>query len=107
MALIGFSLAFYLSFFLGWKNAHGEAKDLITTGWYAWSRNPIYLVSIIGFIGWALGVHSIYAYILFGFLISFYLLAPFLEEPWLERAYGEVYLNYKTKVPRFIGLPKR
>jgi len=106
LSLVGFSLAFYITYYLGWKNAHGEEEGLITKGWYAWSRNPIYFVSFFGFIGWALVVNSLYVYMIFVILIGFYIFAPFLEEPWLEKLYGEDYLNYKESVPRFFGVPK-
>lgn len=103
--VIGLSLACHSTFYLGWANAHGEKVKLTTSGYYAWSRNPIYVVSIVGFVGWALLVNSLDVYILFALLISFYFFAPFLEEPWLEDIYGEAYISYKNKVPRFIGLP--
>ena len=45
---VGFSAAFYASLYLGWRNAHGESLGLKTQGWYRWSRNPIYLVSLVG-----------------------------------------------------------
>ena len=106
LAVLGFSLAFYITFYLGWRNAHGETEGLKTTGWYAWSRNPVYLVSFFGFIGWALAINSAYIYVLFAFLIAFYVIAPFLEEPWLEKRYGKAYLEYKSKVPRFFGIHK-
>ena len=106
LAALGFSLAFYITFYLGWRNAHGEAEGLKTKGWYSWSRNPVYLVSFFGFIGWALAINSSYVYILFAFLVVFYIIAPFLEEPWLEKQYGKDYLEYKAKVPRFFCIPK-
>ena len=103
LTLIGLGLGFYITFYLGWENAHGEEKGLKVSGWYAWSRNPIYTVSFIGFIGWGLAVNSIYVYVLFALLIGFYIFAPFLEEPWLEEHYGKAYLDYKKNVPRFFG----
>lgn len=103
MAIIGFALAFYVTYLLGWRDAHGEANGLTTGGWYVWSRNPIYVVSIIGMVGLGLWVHSWLAQILLLIWAAFYIAAPFLEEPWLEQQYGEVYQEYKLKVPRFIG----
>lgn len=105
-AILGFFLAFLITFELGWKNAHGEAKGLKTKGWYAWSRNPIYLVSIIGFIGWAVAINSVYVYVLYALLIIFYIVTPFLEEPWLEKQYGDRYLEYKADVARFFSIQK-
>lgn len=103
LLVVGFSAAFYLSVILGWKNAHGEQQGLVTSGWYRWSRNPIYVVSIIGMIGWGLLVDSLSVYILLASWGLLYLLAPFAEEPWLEQKYGAEYSNYKSQVPRFVG----
>ncbi len=106
LAIVGLSFAFLITYSLGWENAHGTKENLVINGWYTWSRNPIYVVSIFGFAGWALAVNSIYVYILFAFIIGFYIFAPFLEEPWLEEVYAESYLAYKNKVPRFLGFQK-
>jgi protein-S-isoprenylcysteine O-methyltransferase Ste14 len=27
---------------------------------------------------------------------------PYTEEPWLQQAYGDVYLAYKARTPRFL-----
>ena len=32
LATFGFGLAFYITFYLGWKNAHGEREGLVTDG---------------------------------------------------------------------------
>jgi len=97
-----------VTFLLGWRDAHGEANGLTTRGWYAWSQNPIYVVSIVGIVGLGLLVHSWLAYCLLLIWTAFYIAAPYfeepyLEEPWLEQQYGDAYREYKSKVPRFIG----
>jgi protein-S-isoprenylcysteine O-methyltransferase Ste14 len=103
----GFGLAFYITRKLGWRDAHGEAGTLKTTGWYGWSRNPIYVVTICGLVGLALVTHSLSVYPLVTIWALLYLLAPFLEEPWLERHFGQQYEDYAKQVPRFIGIPHR
>lgn len=35
--------------------------------------------------------------------VALNLLAPFTEEPWLTERFGDAYLAYKRRVPRFIG----
>lgn len=103
LATAGFGLAFYITFYLGWKNAHGEREGLVTHGFYGWSRNPVYVVSIAGLIGLALTIHSGLVYTMLTIWALFYIIAPFLEEPWLEEQYGNEFLSYKARVPRFIG----
>lgn len=104
LAIAGFGLALYITFYLGWKNAHGEKEGLITDGFYRWSRNPIYVVSIAGMAGVGLSVHSSMVSLLLTIWALWYIIAPFLEEPWLEEQYGEEFELYKARVPRFIGV---
>lgn len=101
--ILGFGLAFYLSYFLGWKNAHGQACGLVTSGWYSVSRNPVYVVSILGMIGWAVFVGSFHVSILLVLWATLYIVAPFVEEPWLLKTYGIEYRTYQSEVPRFFG----
>jgi len=85
-----------------------ETSELVTTGIYQWSRNPQYFgwflvllgISIIGGSGLAL-LYTILAIILFHFYITR------IEEPYLGRILGEKYIQYKSRTPRYIGLPKR
>jgi len=107
LTLIGFGIAIYSTSNLGWKNAHGEDIALKTTGLYQWSRNPIYIFSILGMLGVGLIVNSLYVYIILFLWASMYVVAPFLEESWLEKHYGKSFMVYKSKVPRFIGFRKR
>jgi len=52
LCLVGFGFATYLSIKLGWKNSHGEKQGLMVSGWYQLSRNPVYVASILGMLGW-------------------------------------------------------
>lgn len=104
LACSGFGAAFFSTFYLGWRNAHGEPEGLKTTGWYRWSRHPIYIVSIVGI---GLFVNSNYLNGVLSLWALIYIVAPFLEEPWLERKYGENYTIYMSRVPRYIGIPNR
>jgi protein-S-isoprenylcysteine O-methyltransferase Ste14 len=104
ICLFSFGFATYLSIRLGWKNSHGEKQGLMVSGWYQRSRNPIYVASILGMLGWGLFVNSSFVYTLLSLWCLMYLLAPFFEEPWLEAQYGEDYRRYKAKVPRFFNL---
>ena len=101
LLVVGFGLALHWTGFLGWRNAFGEATGLKTDGAYRWSRNPIYVVSIVGMIGWCIVVSNVWVGSLLLLWGLFYVLAPFLEEPWLERQYGEAFRVYQSRVPRF------
>lgn len=107
LLMLGFGLAVYLSAKLGWENAHGEDKGLVVKGWYRYSRNPIYLTSFVGMLGWGLFVNSGYVYCLLVFWALMYIIAPFAEEPWLEKKYGKDFKLYKSQVPRFLGWRKK
>lgn len=101
LASIGFGFAIYITLRMGWKNAFGEKQGLVTSGWFSHSRNPVYVGSWIGMLGWAIIGNSYQVTVLLILWAFTYLLAPFLEEPWLEQCYGEEYKVYKSKVPRF------
>lgn len=106
LLVLGFGAATYLSAKLGWANAHGEKEGLVVSGLYRWSRNPIYVTSFAGMIGWGFFVNSYYVSILLSFWALMYLLAPFVEERWLERTYGARFLTYKENSSRFFGFPR-
>ncbi len=103
----GFGFALHWTNFLGWRNAFGEARGLKTDGPYRWSRNPIYVVTFVGLIGWSIIVAAPEVTGLLLFWAGFYTLAPFVEEPWLERKYGDAFRTYKSRVPRFLAVSSR
>ncbi|MGB7337194.1 MAG: PEMT/PEM2 methyltransferase family protein [Salaquimonas sp.] len=102
LLLIGFGLAFASTSNLGWKNAFGDKQGLVTEGWFAYSRNPVYVVTWIGMIGWAILVQSTQVWFILFLWAVIYVFAIFLEERWLTKVYGQEFLNYKRKVRRFI-----
>ena len=77
--------------------------NIITTGIYAWSRNPIYLAFNLFPIG--LGIFFDNLWVLLSFLPAafiIYHIAIKKEEKYLEDKFGEEYLDYKNKVRRWI-----
>ena len=79
---------------------------LITTGIYAYTRNPMYFGAIIMILGWFLVFPFTFILIsTFLFLVLFYITAK-SEEKQLIQTYGKTYLKYKSQVPLFIPYPK-
>jgi len=82
-----------------WK----PTSALITSGFYRWSRNPIYLGFCLFNMGIGIAINSLWVFLSFipgAFLV--YYIAIAREEAYLERAFGEEYLAYKRKVRRWI-----
>lgn len=100
--IVGFSLAFWITFQMGWRNAFGEKHGLKTQGWFSISRNPVYVATWVGMIGWGLLANTGPVWILLALWAIMYLLAPIFEEPWLEQQYGQEYLDYKRETRRFL-----
>lgn len=101
LLLIGFGMAIRITLYMGWRNAFGEKLGLMTTGWFARSRNPIYVFTWLGITGWAMPANSWLVTLLLSLWALMYLIAPYFEEPWLEAEYGEAYHDYASRTHRF------
>ena len=79
-------------------------QNLVVTGLYRFSRNPMYIAVVLVLWGWALGFRSrslaVYALVV---MVAFHLRVVFGEEPWLARTHGEAWVHYKARVPRWVG----
>jgi protein-S-isoprenylcysteine O-methyltransferase Ste14 len=79
-------------------------QELVTTGLYAYGRNPMVSGWLSGMFGLGVLLGSIsFTFIatpLFAILNVLYLKA--IEEKELEKKFGEEYLRYKEKVPMFV-----
>lgn len=102
LLVAGFGAALASTFDLGWGPAFGKGEGLKTTGWFRWSRNPIYIVSWIGMVGWGLFAMSGLVSSVLVLWAIVYLNLVFLEERWLLATYGEEYAEYMNVVPRFV-----
>jgi protein-S-isoprenylcysteine O-methyltransferase Ste14 len=89
------------------RDSYDKIKEgLVTTGIYAYTRNPMYFGAIIMILGWFLVFPFTFILIsTFLFLVLFYITAR-SEEKQLQEKYGRKFLEYKRKVPLFIPYPK-
>jgi len=81
--------------------------ELATTGPYAWSRNPLYLGSMIIGAGFAVAALSWWVVLgLFVLFLAIYIPVVRSEESFLRQQFPR-YDDYARRVPRFIGIPAR
>ncbi len=104
MMLIGLAVTVYGYFDLGIENTYGSDQGLVTSGLYAYSRNPQYVASIVAFTGVAISVHTGPVVLLCALAVLVYVLLPLAEEPWLSQIYGDAFANYTQKTPRFLSI---
>jgi protein-S-isoprenylcysteine O-methyltransferase Ste14 len=79
-----------------------EKTELVTTGLFAYSRNPIFFGMLLALLGLLLIVPD--AFTLMFFVVGFILMDVQirLEEEYLQRMHGSSYLSYKEKTRRWI-----
>jgi protein-S-isoprenylcysteine O-methyltransferase Ste14 len=88
---------------LGMRGTLGLGNRLIVKGAYQYTRNPQYLGDSLIIFGFMLLTNSWMVWIIGILALALNILAPYTEEPWLEEQYGDSYLEYKRRVPRFVG----
>ncbi len=81
-----------------------DSAALVTTGVYAWSRNPMYLSLWLALLGWGIRLGTLAA------LIAALLFIPLIErvqiraeERALRRRFGQEYERYCNRVGRWFG----
>jgi protein-S-isoprenylcysteine O-methyltransferase Ste14 len=76
---------------------------IVSTGPYRFTRNPIYLGMLFGLIGLAIGFDSLW---ILAMLVPFFLVIRYgvvaREEAYLERKFSAAYLDYKSRVRRWL-----
>jgi protein-S-isoprenylcysteine O-methyltransferase Ste14 len=76
---------------------------IVTDGPFRFTRNPMYVVLALLYLGAAFWLNMLWPLLLFPvllFLVQFYVITR--EEQYLERKFGEEYLQYKSTVRRWM-----
>lgn len=84
-----------------------EEPQVITTGVFSIVRHPVYLGSILFYLGFILLSLSLLSVLVWILIIVFYYMISRYEEKLLTQRFGSVYEEYKKKVPMLfpINLP--
>jgi protein-S-isoprenylcysteine O-methyltransferase Ste14 len=102
----GFVLGFVAMRRLTIAASFGLQGQLVTDGLYRFSRNPQCVAFAAGYLGFALLCNSLLTLVTAALLGVELCLSPLSEEPWLRERYGQAYVDYASRVPRFIGVPR-
>lgn len=87
---------------------HIRCNELVTTGAYAWVRNPIYAAFMLvmwGALLWSGNLLLLCFCPVYHWLMT--VMLKHTEEKWLTELYGKDYLDYCKKVNRCIPWPPR
>ncbi len=84
--------------------AGAELDGLISSGPYRYMRNPQYVGSVIALLGITLIQGSLHLLAFTALQATIFHFLALLEERELERRFGEEYLEYRRKTPRYIPL---
>jgi protein-S-isoprenylcysteine O-methyltransferase Ste14 len=79
-----------------------ESPKVIDAGMLGHVRHPLYLGVLIIYLGFIIGTFSIISFVIFIFIALIYNKLATYEERDLERIFGEKYLEYKNRVPKWI-----
>ena len=80
-----------------------SSKGLTTTGFYAYSRNPMYISFVIFWLGAFLAFSNLgVLLILLGECVFYHLQVVYKEEPFLKKRYGAEYEEYCKKTRRWL-----
>jgi protein-S-isoprenylcysteine O-methyltransferase Ste14 len=107
MTFVGFLLG--IGAFIEFRKArttldpHGSAKQLVTSGIYRFTRNPIYLGFLLMVIGLPLNSGLYWGAVVAPFyILTMNRLVIEREETYLEGKFKDVFASYKTRVRRWL-----
>jgi protein-S-isoprenylcysteine O-methyltransferase Ste14 len=101
--LCGAGIAFFGLLLRGYAAGHlRKHKQLATSGPYAFTRNPLYLGSVLLAAGFSVASHSwISTLLLAAYLAIFYPVVIRREQAELKTLYGAAFEQYSSQVPAF------
>ncbi len=103
VSLVGIGGTFYCRRFLGrfWRPVTAIQPDheVVQHGPYTWIRHPIYLATLVMFLGLTLAFSCIFTWILLAILIVGFVLKTFDEERFLSENLDTAYQDYRNRVP--------
>ena len=86
----------------GGKNRQIHADHLVTGGFFAHSRNPLYVGNWLVYLGLFIMLNSVVGWLVgVPFFLIAYLCITAAEEDFLSRQFGAAYAEYKARVPRY------
>jgi protein-S-isoprenylcysteine O-methyltransferase Ste14 len=107
MTFLGFLLG--IAAFMEFRKArttldpHGSARQLVTSGIYRFTRNPIYLGFLLMVIGLPLNSGLYWGLVMAPFhVLTMNRLIIQREEAYLERKFGKAYTGYTSRVRRWV-----
>lgn len=80
-------------------------ERLVTTGPFAWCRNPMYLGHIVFLLGLTLTLHSLFAALITAATAVWFQFRVRRDEQRLHARFGEPYQEYSARVRRWIPRP--
>lgn len=85
-----------------------DVQRLVTYGAFAWCRNPLYVGNFLAWMGFTVvsGVYWFLPVALIIFAVEYTFIVRY-EEGVLESIFGQVYLDYKAKTPRWFPRPPK
>lgn len=111
--MIGLPLLAGGLYLMGWARRDFKAHDtpvstekpvreVVTDGPYVYTRNPIYIGGAAALFGLAFTIDNLWLMIATGVIMAVIHLHVIVEEEfYLEKKFGEIYLSYKNKTPRW------
>jgi protein-S-isoprenylcysteine O-methyltransferase Ste14 len=77
-------------------------RNLVRTGLYRWSRNPMYVAVLSVVLGWTVFFRSSGLLLYLACLaVAFHVRVRLFEEPWLKATFGDDWARYEAEVGRW------